>query len=452
MAMFTRVAAILALCVSASPVLAKVPKDQADRLGKDLTPIGAERAGNADGTIPEWTPAQRRGPLSGEYSSDPKMDNDKPLFTITKANMAQYADKLSAGHKMLLDRFPDSYKLNIYPSHRVAAWPDEIYKATYKNALECELIETDYPHNCELGFPYPIPQSGAEPIWNHKLKWRGEAVTRYNNQMIVQQNGTFQLTKVTEDVVFMYASIRNPQKLVKGGDTSVINYLSQTIAPPRLAGTFILALEKSGTGAEGRVAYLYSPGLRRIRRAPTVCCDNPYEGTDGHQFYDQVDMFNGVLDGFTWKLLGKREMYIPIHGNHLAGPKVTYQQMATPRHLNSDLPRYELQRVWVVEAENKPTKRHTFKKKVFYIYEDGWNIVMVDNYDHRGELMQFQEGHYIVAYNILAGTTIPEVIYHFNSGRYFITAMANEDKPNDLTVSFRPDYFTAASVQKRTTR
>ena len=432
------------------PVAAKVSKDEADHLGKDLTPVGAEKAGNKDGSIPEWTPGKKSGPLSGEYVTDPVIDAEKPLFTITRANLAKYQDKLTEGHKYLLKSY-DDYKMNVYPSHRVAAWPEEIYKATYENALNCEMIGTDTPDKCRLGFPFPIPKTGSEPVWNHKTKWRGEAVTRYNNQMIVQTNGEFQLTKTIEDVVFGYASIKNPIPLTKDSG-EFLKYLSHTVAPPRVAGTYILVHEKAGTGAGGRAAWLYTPALKRIRRAPTVCCDNPYEGTDGHEFYDQVDLFNGVLERYNWKLVGKREIYIGYNGHKLAGPTVKFRDLAAPKHLNQNLPRYELHRVWVVEATIKPTTSHTFSRRVMYVDEDGWNIVAVDNYDKRGNLYQFQEGHYIWAPNILAGTTIPEIIYHLDSGRYFVTAMANEDKPNDLSVTFDAEHFNSASVQKITTK
>ena len=441
--------AFLALGLS-TQASAKVSAQEAAKLGKELTPVGAEKAGNKDGTIPEWTPAKQRGSLKGEYPANPEIDNEKPLFTITKANLAQYADKLTEGHKKLLAQF-DSYKMNVYPSHRFVAWPEEIYKATAENAVTCELVGVDSPDNCKLGFPFPIPKNGAEPIWNHKLKWRGEAVTRYNNQMIVQPNGEFQLTKLVEDVQFSYASIKKPVPLTRTTG-EFLKYLSKTVSPPRLAGTFILVHEKAGTGAEGRAAWLYSPGLKRIRRAPTVCCDNPYEGTDGHQFYDQVDMFNGVLERYTWKIVGKKEMYVAENANKIGNPSVKFRDMAKPKHLNQDLPRYELHRVWVVEADIKPGTSHTFKKRRMYVDEDAWNIVAVENYDSRGQLYQYQEGHLVFAYNILAATTIPEVIYHFTSGRYFITAMANEDKPNDLTAQFRGDYFTSAAVQKMTNK
>jgi len=448
-----RMLAILALTVALpSMAQAKVSAEEAAKLGKELTPVGAERAGNKDGSIPAWTPAKQSGALKGVFPSDPAIENDKPLFTIDAKNQGQYADKLTEGHKELLKRFPASYKLKVYPSHRKVNFPEKVLAETVKNATRAELEGVDNPRGAFVGFPFPIPRSGAEPIWNHRVKWRGDALRRYNNQMIVQQDGKFTLTKIVEDVKFYYANTGNatPPELKPG--TDFLRYLSETISPPRIAGTFILVHEKAGFGTEGRAAWLYAPVLKRIRRAPAVCCDNPYEGTDGHQFYDQVDMYNGVLERFTWKLVGKREMYIPYNSYRIAGNKTKYADIARANHINQDLPRYELHRVWIVEADNKPDQRHTFKKRRIYLDEDSWNIVAIDDYDQQGKLMQFQEGHLVPYFNILAATTQPEVIYHLNSGRYFVTAMINEDQPYDATVSFSDSSFEAETVQKRTSK
>jgi hypothetical protein len=420
-------------------------------LGKSLTPIGAEKAANADGTIPAYTGGHpKEGPLSGEFPHDNAIDGDKPLFTITHDNYSKYADKLTEGHKELLKRFSD-YKMNVYPTRRTVAFPDFIYKATAANATTCKLQGTDEPDNCTLGFPFPLPKTGAEVIWNHRLKWRGDTAQRFNNQFIVQPSGDYQQTKILEQVKFSYANDKNPVPM-KIGEGEFLKYLSQTISPPRLAGTFILVHEKSGTGDNGRAAWLYSPGLKRIRRAPTVQYDNPYEGTDGNQFYDQVDMFNGALDRYNWKLVGKKEFYLPYNSNKIAGNTVKYKDIIRPHHLNQDLPRYELHRYWVVEASLKPGTNHTFKTRRFYVDEDSWNIEAVDDYDNKDQLYKFQEGHLINAPNIQAASTVPEIIYDFFSGRYFITAAFNEDKPVDLTQTWSDDYFTAASVQKLTTK
>ncbi|MBI3171775.1 MAG: DUF1329 domain-containing protein, partial [Hydrocarboniphaga effusa] len=183
------VTALAAVGMVSGTAWAKASADEAARLGKDLTPVGAERAGNKDGSIPEWTPAKQHGALKGEYATDPEVLAEKPLFTITSANVGQYADKLTEGHKELLRRYPASYKLNVYPSHRKVTFPDKILQETVKNATRAEMDGVDNPKGAFVGFPFPIPKSGAEPIWNHRTKWRGDAQRRYNNQMIVQQDG-----------------------------------------------------------------------------------------------------------------------------------------------------------------------------------------------------------------------------------------------------------------------
>lgn len=440
----------IGLAVIMAPTNARVSEAEAARLGHDLTPVGAERAGNSDGTIPEWSPYTQQGDLKGEYPSDPEIDAETPIFTITSANLAQYRDRISEGHRYLLRTY-DSYKMNVYPGHRKTAFPDFIYFGTKQNATQCELIGVDTPDNCEQGFLYPIPKSGAEVIWNHRVKYRGEGVRRFNNQLIVQQDGEFQLTRILEEVKFYYAREHAPVPLTQDSGL-FLKYFSLIQGPPRLSGTMILVHERAGTGEQGRQAWLYSPALKRIRRAPAVCCDNPYEGTDGHQFYDQVDMFNGILDRYTWKIVGKKEIFIPANSNRISGPGVKYADMATPKHLNPELPRYELHRVWVVEAELREGTNHRFAKRRFYVDEDGWQIVLVENFDIQGGLYQFQEGHYVSARNVLTGGTVPEVIYHFTSGRYFITALANEDRPNDFTFDKDDSYFDPAAVQKRASR
>ncbi len=441
-----------ALVAMSAPATAKVDAAEAAKLGKELSPVGAEKAGNKEGTIPAWTPQSQIAYKPGEYPSDPALEAEKPLFTITAADVPKYAAKMTEGHKELFKRYPQTYKMQVYPSHRNFNFPAKYLEETVKNATRASLEGVDNPKGAFVGFPFPIPTSGAEPVWNHRVKFRGSTIRRYNNQMIVQQNGKFTLTKIVEDVKFYYANLNNatPIELKPGAD--FLRYLSETISPPRVAGTFILVHEKAGEGSEGRSAWLYAPALKRIRRAPAVCCDNPYEGTDGHQFYDQVDMYNGVLERFSWKLVGKKEMYIPYNSYRISGPKTKYADIAKPNHVNSDITRYELHRVWVVEAENKTDQRHTFKKRVLYFDEDSWNIVAVDDYDQQGKLLQFQEGHPIQYRDVLAVTTQPEVIYHFDSGRYFVTAMNNEDKPYDNTVVLKDSDFEADTVQKRTSK
>ncbi len=345
---------LAALVAMSAPAFAKVGADEAAKLGKELTPVGAEKAGNKAGTIPAWTPQTQLKYAKGEFPNDAAIEAEKPLFTIGAADVGKYAAQLTEGHKELFKRYPNTYKMAVYPSHRNFNFPDKYLEETVKNATRAELEGVDNPKGAFVGFPFPIPKSGAEPVWNHRVKFRGETIRRFNNQMIVQQNGKFSLTKIVEDVKFYYANLNAKSQIELKPGADFLRYISETVSPPRVAGTFILVHEKAGFGPEGRSAWLYAPALKRIRRAPAVCCDNPYEGTDGHQFYDQVDMYNGVLERFTWKLVGKKEMYVPYNSYKISSPKSKYADIAKPGHINADLTRYELHRVWVVEAENKP--------------------------------------------------------------------------------------------------
>jgi hypothetical protein len=370
----------------------------------------------------------------------------KPLYVITRDNMAQHADKLTEGHKALFKTYAD-YKMVVFPTVRNAFFPEEILKATVANATRATLNGTDDVQGAELGFPFPIPKSGAEPLWNHKLKFRGSAVRRYNNQAIVKPDGSYKISKLVEDVKFKYANLAEPAKLDKKGIFAY--YMMEVISPPRVAGQITLVHETAGGAGNSRVAYLYSPGLGRVNRAPDVGYDNPSIGSDGEQFNDQIDVFNGAQDRADWKLVGKREILIPYNSWVLNSPTFKYKDIIRPGHINQDLARYELHRVWVVEATLRAGQRHRFGKRRFYIDEDSWSIAAVDCYDNRGELWKVQESHLLTVPFIPTVSGIPETIYDLQSKRYFVTALSNEDAITDFEIKFSDDQFTPNALQAK---
>ena len=134
---YTKAAIAAALALSVTTAVAKVPESELARLGQDLTPMGSERAGNADGTIPEWTGGLTEGPPSyveGGFLVDPYPD-DQILFTITADNVDQHADKLSPGQVALFKKYPETYKMHIYPTRRSVAMPDDVYAKIRQNGL-----------------------------------------------------------------------------------------------------------------------------------------------------------------------------------------------------------------------------------------------------------------------------------------------------------------------------
>jgi hypothetical protein len=493
----------------ASAASAKATADEAAKLGKELTAVGAIRAANADGSIPEWTGGKyfedvirKQTPASLEAlrqqfeqvrSTSPQdfdallkyLDSFKvedyptiskqidaiivklpadqqelakkqraqiggggkyeaPQFIITKENMAKYADHLTEGHKAMFAKYPD-YKMIVYPSLRTAYFPPEIEQATIKNATSAELKGTDEVEGAVLGFPFPIPKSGAEVLWNHKMRFRGSAVRRYNNQAIVKLDGSYKISKLVEDVKFKYANLEESNP----GTNILLYYLSQVLSPPRVAGQLILVHETSGAGGSGRDAWIYNPGLGRVNRAPDVGYDNPYIGTDGEQFNDQVDLFNGALDRYDWKLLGKKDMYIPYNSFLINAPLIKYNDIIRPGHINQNLARYEMHRVWIVEATLRDGLRHQFKKRRFYVDEDSWAIAVVDCYDNRDQLWKVQEGQLLTVPFVPTVTAIPEIIYDLQSGRYFVTALQNEDKISDFKIKLEDRDFAPNGLTRK---
>jgi hypothetical protein len=369
---------------------------------------------------------------------------EKPQFIITRDNMAQYAAHLTDGQKAMFAKYPD-YRMIVYPTVRATFFPDAVNQATIKNATSATLKGTDDVEGAVLGFPFPIPKSGAEVIWNHKMRYRGSAVRRYNNQAIVKPDGSYKITKLVEDVKFKYANLKENNT----GTKILLYYLSEVLSPPRVAGQMILVHESSGAGGSGRDAWIFNPGLGRVNRAPDVGYDNPYIGTDGEQFNDQVDVFNGALDRYDWKLVGKKDMYIAYNSFLINAPLIKYKDIIRPGHINQNLARYEMHRVWVVEATLRAGLRHQFKKRVFYVDEDGWAIAAVDDYDNRDQLWKVQEAQLLTVPFVPTVSGIPEIIYDLQSGRYFVTALQNEDKITDFKIDFKDDYFSPNNLNHK---
>lgn len=446
--MLHRICAVLVIALFAASAHAKVSPAEADRLGKDLTPNGGEKAGNKDGTIPAWdgglimpTPPKDKW-RSPEHI--PFATADKPLYTITAANMAQYKGKLTLGHEAMMKRFPDTYKLNVYPSRRTASTPQFIDEATKKNATTAELANGgESLLNAVTGTPFPIPQNALEIIWNHKVRYRGLSTRRYNTQLAVQTNGDFQPFKLVEDVRFQYTLSKTPAEI----DNVILYFLQNTKAPPRQAGSVLLVHETMDQVKEARRAWLYNPGQRRVRRAPNVAYDNPGNGSDGLRTNDQLDGFNGATDRYTWKLVGKREMIVPYNSVRLISDKIKYADMAKKGHLNQDLARYELHRVWVIESELKPGTSHLYKRRTFYVDEDTWSIVSVDIYDNRNALWKVHEEHFVnIPWQQRIGLACGTV-YDLQSGRYLLMNLGNEE-PLFVDMDFPLEYYASSNMAK----
>lgn len=439
---------VLGLSLLATAVMAAVSADEAAKLGSSLTPMGAEMAGNAAGTIPAWKPlATNAGSVDGKGFLSNPYGNEQPQFTITAQNVEQYKDKLAPGQYAMFKRYPDSYKMPVYATHRGATVPADVFAAIKRNATKTNLVSGGNGlENFETAIPFPIPKSGVEVIWNHITRYRGGSVTRLVTQATPQANGSYSLVYFQDQFVF-----RDKMKDYDPKNPgNILFYFKQKVtAPARLAGGVLLVHETLDQVKEPRSAWVYNAGQRRVRRAPQVSYDGPGTAADGLRTSDNLDMYNGAPDRYDWKLEGKKEMYIASNSYKIDSPTLKYADIIKAGHINQDLARYELRRVWHVVATLKEGQRHIYAKRDFYIDEDTWQAAVIDHYDGRGQLWRVAEAHGEDYYDKQVPWYALETLYDLQSGRYLALGMKNEEKQAyDFGFTATTSDFTPAALRQ----
>jgi hypothetical protein len=442
--------ALTLLVAQAGLAHAAVPPEEAKQLGSTLTPFGAEKAGNKDGTIPEYTggvttPPKDFKPGSG-LRPNPFKD-ERPLFTITSVNADQYGDKLSDGVKAMLKRYP-SYRLDVYPTHRSVAFPKYVLEGTVANATRAKTTNGgEGLEGAWNGFPFPIPKTGHEAMWNHLLRYVGHAYTYKGTSYYVDASGTAVLNSVSDIYSeFPYYEPKN----TKQPDMYWILTVNYT-GPARLAGQATMLQDAMDLT---RKAYVYQPGQRRVRLAPEMAYDAPISSNGGGCTYDDMYLFSGRMDRFDFKLLGKREVFIPYNSYKSVYECTTEELLkyAKAHHSNPGCERWELHRVWVVEAKLKPGKRHVYSRRVFYFDEDSWIGGVAENYDPSGKLYRVSVTSFAPSYDVPAPDQNQISYYDLISGVFTVSA-ANANgygirqrsprPPRELT----PEAFAGAGVR-----
>lgn len=460
----TAAVAVVSVTLSLSTV-AKVSQEQADKLGgPEFTPVGAERAGNTDGTIPEWSGGITETPPGivykiGDFHPNPFAD-EKPLFTITPDNVAEYADKLSPGQLAMFEKY-DTYKMNVYPTHRTAAMPQYVYDGIKYNALNAEAAwETETTSNTKVhgmspkgavyGSPFPFPKDGGEVMINHTYRFNGRGLREFPNQLVVTAKGDYILAEIEWDATHHYSDPnKTPEEIT---EQNMFRSLFQfALAPARIAGGVLV-----GTGpitpSQGN-GWSYNPGQRRVRRAPQIAYDNPGTGSDGLRFTDNYSGFLGNIDRYKWDLQGKKEMYIAYNAYDLHSDKITYDDIVRPHHINQDLARYELHRVWVVDANIRSGTSHSLARRTHYFDEDSWLVVLADLYDKRQQLWRFQEEHLIQYWEIPIPALTLETVHDLQSGRYICMGADNESgMPPDRNWHKEAAYYNPSTLKGKARR
>jgi hypothetical protein len=443
----------LTLSLAASAAVAEVPANQAARLGADLTPMGAEKAGSTSG-VSSWSGRAINGSallngFDGGALPNP-FASEKASYTITAGNAAQYDSQLTVGQKAMLATYPDSYRLNVYKSNRTCTYPDFVYKAAKRNAAVGQLIDGGNGiSEAIMASPFPIPSSAAEVVWNHTLRYRGERVARDFNITAPTAGGDFTLTYTRDEIVFPYSNAQNAR--AEDLNNISIYFVAYTSAPARRAGNVVLVHETLNMAKEGRKAWTYSPGTRRVRRAPNIAYDNPVTNGDGMGTSDQYDGYNGAPDRYTWTVSGVEEKL--SQQNNYNAVLTDYDTLLQAGHANPDVMRYEMRRQWVIEGNLKGDARHIYAKRVLRMDEDSKQMTAGEMYDGRGELWRVQEIGQAPDYRPdaqVCWTTGGEFIYDLLAGRYMGLAMKSGRPANVVTGLERlePAYYAPANVRR----
>jgi hypothetical protein len=439
----------------AVPLMAKVSEEEAAQLGKSLTDVGADPAANADGSIPAYAGTMLGLPAGLEYAGpgtpypDPYED-DPVLHRVTAANSSQYQQFLSPGLQALFASYPDTFRVDVYPTHRDGRYSEKFVERLRYNAVHAEL------HNGEDGIrgftgsvAFPIPKTGAEVIWNTRTSGPNHTLSGTYSDIAVFSNGSRSVRKSTLMSEYPYVNPANEVGMEEAElGVWAANVMTNVSQPVRDKGTITSIYEPYDYVTNAREAWRYLPGSRRVRRAPTVGYDTP-DGPGGFITVDDTLGFNGAMDRFTWTLLGKQELYVPFHNYKFDEKGLDYDELLTPYHVNPDYIRYEKRRVWVVEANLKEGKRHIYGKRRFYVEEDSWNIVMTENYDGRGELWKVVLINSLYEYNTQGYVNRAMMFHELRAGGYITIRLVNDSKQMDYTAPAKGEaYYSPTSVRK----
>ncbi len=402
-----RICLVLFILSSYQYSFAKVSLQQQAKLGQTLTPIGAVKAGNGS-EIPDWN------------DNTNKLHAEKPLFIINRENFSQYTKYLTNGQRALFEKYPNFY-MSIYPTHRTAKAPQWVYDNTIANAITTQLNQdnTGYENN-KAGIPFPIPQSALEIYFNHISRWRGLQVKTRASDAVVYADGKFSL--YTRQSIIRFDGYNDNIE-----SKYFISLIAKVLAPATKSGSGVLLLEPLDQINKKRSSWLFDKGRRRVVRAPNITYDSPVQSANGLRTVDDTDLINGAPDRFNWKILPKRECYIPYNNERLASKSLKYNDILHKNHINPELTRYELHRVWVIEATLKPKWRHIYSKRVFYIDEDTWQVIVADQYDKQGKIWRVSMS-YTKFYPQMPGIyPVINVFHDLNSNKYHVMNLQNQE-------------------------
>ena len=315
-------------------------------------------------------------------------------------------------------------RVDVYPTHRTVAVPQRVLDNTAKNATGAKTVDGGVAlENVLAGYPFPIPKTGSEAIWNHLLRYNGLGYDNSALRKLERRRGRRADARGGGRCELGVADLRPEEDGADQRHRSLLVRTScSTSDRPAATAKRCCSIDAVNPLKQPRRAWQYLPGQRRVQARARSRVRHAESRRGRRGTYDDVSVFNGAIDRYDWKLVGKKEMYVPYSSYRLTYHK-TAADITKPNHLNPDFVRWELHRVWVVEATLKPDKRHIYSKRVFYLDEDSWTALASDQYDARGQLYRSSFAFPSYSYDVQAPFGDTFAIYDFSSGVYNITGL-----------------------------
>jgi hypothetical protein len=340
---------------------------------------GGIETGTIDGNVPAFEESNKtyKRKVTGSENGSADyylLSQEAPLFFINRDNFKKYTSYLSPGLRSLINKYP-SLNLPVYKTYRSLDYPSSI-KSLIKNKSK---IKKNIKIESNVFVPFKYPKTGSEVILNHLSRYRGGSEEKKTHSFVVNAKGSFSKVGIW--------SKRVSSTYMKGGNEKIAFYvIAKYFEPPALIGDIFLVHEPFVNTDLRRKAWIYSSAQRRVRRAPDAAYDATGRGSQGLITADQIDGFNGSLDRYNWKLIGKKTLLVPYNFYLLHDKNIRYTNIFGKNCVEEKFLRFEFHRVWVVEARLKKDSRHIYGKRVFYVDEDSWSILSEDSYSVRGDL------------------------------------------------------------------
>lgn len=443
--------AVLVGGLSLSPI---AHANDAALLGTSLTPLGSDPAASADGTIPAWTGGLTTPPagyVKGQDHIDPYAD-DEMVMRITAENVDQHEDKLTPGQIALFERHPESFRMDIYPTRRSCSLPQFVYDATKRNAEKARLTnDGNGVEDAYVGVPFPVPKSAVEIYWNHNFHWHGTGFHAKTSGANVYTDGSI-TSIVRED--WRYGKYADPKFIGKDLNNEQYDWMGIWTAPVRFNGSGFSMTNTIDQKVRPRDGSFFRPDLRKIVRSTpsSTTYDGPLSTSAGLRQNDNMFLFSGAPDRYNWEIVGKREIYVPYNVYKAANTSVADEDLMTPYHPNPDYLRYELHRVWELNATLKPGLRATYSRRTFYADEDSWIFLLTDMWDENNQMTRTQHAFIKNYYEAPACVLEFDVMYDLESGRYNIDHLKNKYGPAELDFDIDESFFGPSALRRKVGR